>query len=109
MLRRLYFFSYPKFPIRSSQPSRLLRGNITQIDLDKESGLNLANQCAEAGEIQKTEAIYKKLIEDYPTDKELYQKLWNSWQTYRSLKVTEKEMNHFMAMYEAHIEFSNGL
>jgi hypothetical protein len=52
----------------------------------------------------KAERIYKTLIDLYPTYREAYQKLWNSWVSVRGLKITEKELVEFEERYNKYIK-----
>ena len=64
---------------------------------------NLADGFMNKGKVRTAEDIYKNIIEKYPADKRAYEKLWDSWSTHRSLKVTEKELDMFRERYEQYI------
>lgn len=64
----------------------------------------LASEFKQQGEIRKADTIYKKIMEQDPYCEEAYQRLWDSWATNCSLKVTEKELNDFIAKYQTYIE-----
>jgi hypothetical protein len=66
-----------------------------------------ADDLARIGKIRKAEDIYKKIIDNHPTHETAYQKLWNSWVSTRSLKITQKEFDEFEKKYHEHILSKN--
>lgn len=72
--------------------------------IDAATLLQVADSLMSSGKVKTAEDIYRNAIDVYPNCKEAYQKLWSSWITHRSLKVTEKELNDFIAKYEKYID-----
>jgi hypothetical protein len=68
----------------------------------KDRLLLIGDRLANRGYIRRSEDMYNMVINDYPTDHEGYQRLWNSWVGYRSLRVTEKELDDFMGKYNVY-------
>jgi hypothetical protein len=55
------------------------------------------------------ERIYKTVIDLYPTCREAYQKLWNSWVSVHGLKIPEKELREFEEKYNKYIKANEQL
>ncbi len=104
MLRRFFTNPYLQGHSLKLYSQHCLFSSTKQVSPEMEHLLNLANEFISIGKIRTAEDIYKKLMEKYPYAEEPYQKLWNSWQAHRSLKVTEKEMDTFIEKYEKYIK-----
>lgn len=65
--------------------------------------LKMATKLENKGKIRAAEDIYKEVISEIPTYQPAYQKLWELWTRTCSLKVTQKEMDNFIKMYEIHV------
>ena len=85
-------------------PCRLFSAKPLDKESDISSLLKLADNFILKGKVRTAEDVYKSIIDKYPDHKAAYQKLWNSWIDHRSLKVTEKELGHFIEHYQTYIE-----
>lgn len=65
--------------------------------------LKIAMTLENKGKIRAAEDIYKEIISENPEYEAAYQKLWALWFRTSSLRVTKKEMDNYMNMYETHI------
>ncbi len=75
--------------------------------VDAQTLLKVANNLMQLGKVRTAEDIYKSTIDAYPTCHEAYQRLWNSWVTHRSLKVTQRELNDFIEKYKKFVDVEN--
>jgi hypothetical protein len=71
--------------------------------VDAETLLAVADKLMKLGKVRTAEGIYQSTIDLYPDCKPAYQKLWGSWVSHRSLRVTQKELDRFIEKYEEHI------
>lgn len=67
--------------------------------------LKQASRLMQAGNVRLAEEMYKKIIKQHPDCKEAYQQLWNSWVAHRSLRVPQREMDHFLCLYNSKFGF----
>src|SRR3990167_9262426 len=76
---------------------------LNQNKINAEVLLTVADDFMQQGKVHTAEDIYTNTIEKYPACAAASRKLWNSWVSHRSLKVTKKELNDFMTKYELNI------
>lgn len=55
-------------------------------------------------QIARAQKLYWEIMDKYPTQEEGYQRLWNIWVETCSLRVTEQEMEGFIARYTKYID-----
>lgn len=66
--------------------------------------LKVADDFMECGKVRTAEDLYSTMMDRYPNYQVPYQKLWESWVTHRSLKVTKGELENFMIKYKKNIQ-----